>query len=299
MTTKNLRINLFKDFADAVRRDMAVKGHEVAHVRDDDHAAIMLYYKIWRYTIEPRPRQVLKATGFEHPPQYNLGIQQLEQAILNGTPLTPYRSKSIATAASDDDLFDYWQIHHFHLGSKLRDDGFVKRTKGILFCRIEDTQAYFIKIAPHGRSVPPPWAKQELVEIIHENWPDTISSARVSNVSSLAVKLNDEDRRALRRANGVTFLDMADGTIYIEPGIGRTMGGLHWNDLSAADDIRRFTKRVETQVANEWPHIIENARRLGYFPKEPVSLTMLETIPNLHWDILDPESGYRFRQYLE
>ena len=163
----------------------------------------------------------------------------------------------------------------------MRDDGFVKRTKEILFCRIEDTQAYFIKIAPHGRSVPPPWAKQELVEIIHENWPDTISSARVSNVSSLAVKLNDEDRRALRRANGVTFLDMADGTIYIEPGIGRTMGGLHWNDLSAADDIRRFTKRVETQVANEWPHIIENARRLGYFPKEPVSLTMLETNPQL------------------
>ena len=42
-----------------------------------------------------------------------------------------------------------------------------------------------------------------------------------------------------------------------------------------------------------------NARKLGYFPKEPVSLVMLKTIPNLHWDILDPESGCRFRQYLE
>ena len=42
-----------------------------------------------------------------------------------------------------------------------------------------------------------------------------------------------------------------------------------------------------------------NARKLGCFPKEPVSLVMLKTIPNLHWDILDPESGCRFRQYLE
>ena len=296
MTNKNLRINLFKDFADAVRHDMAVGGYEVSHVQDDDHAAIMLYYKISRYTIEPRPRQVLKALGFQHPPQYELGIQKLEQAIQNGTSLTPYRSKSIATGASDDDLFDYWEIHHFHLGSNLMGDGFVERTKELLFCRVEDEHAYFIKIASHQSS---PWAKKELVEIIHENWPDTISSAHVSNVLSLAVKLNDEDRRALRRANGVTFLDMADGTIYIEPGIGRTMGGLHWNDLRAADDIRRFTKRVETQVANEWPHIVDNARKLGYFPKEPVSLVMLKTIPNLHWDILDPESGYRFRQYLE
>ena len=76
-------------------------------------------------------------------------------------------------------------------------------------------------------------------------------------------------------------------------------GGLHWNDLSAADDMRRFAERVETQIASDWLHIVENAKRLGYFLKEPVSLTMLETIPNLHWDILDPESGYRFRQYLE
>ena len=221
MTNKNLRMNLFKDFADAVRHHMAVRGYEVTHVQDDDHAAIMLYYKISRYTIEPRPRQVLKAPGFQRPPQHELGIQKLEQAIQNGTSLTPYRSKSIATAASDDDLFDYWQIHHFHLGSNLMNDGFVGRTNELLFCRIEDTQAYFIRIASHDSS---PWAKKELIEVIHENWPDTISSSRVSNVSSLATELDDEDRKALRRANAVTFLDMADGTIYIEPGIGRTMG---------------------------------------------------------------------------
>ena len=295
MTNKNLRINLFKDFADAVRRDMAVEGHEVNHVKDDDHAAIMLYYKTRRYMIEPRPRGVLKATGFQHPPQYELGIQKLEQAIQNGTCLTPYRSKRIATATSSDDLFDYWQIHHFHLGSNQMNDGFVERTNELLFCRIEDEHAYFIKIASHDSS---PWAKKELVEIIHENWPDTISYARLSSVSSLEGELNDDERKVLRRANAVTFLDMADGTIYIEPGIGRTMGGLHVNDLRAADDIHRFTETVEAQVTNEWPHIIENARRLGYFLKEPVSLLMVETIPHLHWDILDPESGYRFRQYL-
>ena len=73
MTNKNLRMNLFKDFADAVRHHMAVRGYEVTHVEDDYHAAIMLYYKISRYTIEPRPRQVLKAPGFQRPPQHELG----------------------------------------------------------------------------------------------------------------------------------------------------------------------------------------------------------------------------------
>ena len=47
-------MNLFKDFANAVRQEMSAQGYDVAHVKDDDHAAVVLYSKMHRYTIRPR-----------------------------------------------------------------------------------------------------------------------------------------------------------------------------------------------------------------------------------------------------
>ena len=285
-------VSLFKDFADAVRLSLTTQGHDVSHVQNDDHAAVMLYFKMDRYDIKAPHRSIKRPVDFLCPPEHLVGLQGLEHAILTGADLQPYRSRQTQKTEFQDGLLDHWNIHHFHLGNNFEEDGFVERTNDLLFCLIDDTCAYLIKITSHDSS---PWVKKELITIIHQNWPAALENSRVRGISSLEAELQDDDLAKLRRAGIVTILDMEDGTFYIEPGIGRTMGGLHARDLMMADKIRRITNWVEREISKTWAEISGNARMLGYHFKLPVSLTLYATVPYEHWDILEPESGYRFR----
>jgi len=292
MANPEFDVNLFRDFADAVRFGLANQGHDVSRVQADDHAAVMLYFKIGRYHIEALPRSIKKPPDFQCPPEHLAGLEGLERAILTGTDLQPYRSKQTQNSEFQDGLLDHWNIHHFHLGNRIEEDGLIGRTNDLLFCLMEDNCAYFIKIASHDSS---PWAKKELITIIHKNWPSTLDSSRARGISGLEPKLQDEDLGKLRKAGLVTILDMEDGTFYIEPGIGRTSGGLHVQDLMRADKVNRLTDWVQGVISQTWTEICDNARKLGYHFKPPVSLKLFETVPRQYWDILEPESGYRFR----
>ena len=75
-----IRINLLRDLGQAVRRSMSDEGYDVSPIEGDDHKTLVVWNKVKRYDIEPRPRQVLKAHGFNpkgHEPQ----IDNLENAI--------------------------------------------------------------------------------------------------------------------------------------------------------------------------------------------------------------------------
>ena len=101
--------------------------------------------------------------------------------------MSPYMSKTIIDADSHDSMLDHWGIYHFHLGTELEESGnFIRRTGDILLCRIDDKYAYFITILPHGRNVPAPWYRKELIEIIHKNWPESIRHALATGVTGLS-----------------------------------------------------------------------------------------------------------------
>ena len=292
MANPEFDVNLFRDFADAVRISLTNQGHDVSQVLDDDHAAVMLYFKMERYEIKAVPRSIRKSAEFNCLPRHRVGLERLEHAIRSGDDLRPYRSRNTQNTESQDGLLDHWNIHHFHLGNRFEDDGFVERTNDLLFCFIEEVCAYFIKITSHDSS---PWVKKELITVIHQNWPEALDNSRVRGISRLSSELQDDDLAKLRKANLVTMLDMGDGTFYIEPGIGGTMGGLHAQDLMRADDIGRIADRVEAIISDTWKHVSDSARKLGYHFKTPVSLTLYQTVPHVYWEILDRESGYRFR----
>ena len=75
MANKNLRINLFKDLADALLERMSTLGFDVTDVENDNHAAIRLWSKIRRYQIDPHPRKIRKATGFSCPEEHAAGLR--------------------------------------------------------------------------------------------------------------------------------------------------------------------------------------------------------------------------------
>ena len=174
-------------------------------------------------------------------------------------------------------------------------DGFVERTKELLFCLVDAEYAYFIKIAAHR---PAQWAKKELIEIIHRNWPEAISAYRLNGVTAVNPEINDEDRKILRTANVATLLDMQDGTVYLEPELGHTSGGLHVKDLRWADQMYRIAQKIEDQINMNWQRIAKDARRQGYCLKDTETLFLLKIVPGLYWDIGDSRSGYWFRQYI-
>lgn len=288
-------MDLFRDFGHALRREIASQGYDATHVENDDHATAMLYHRLFRYTIPLHPRKILKPAGFECPAQYSSGLQKLEQAIEAGESLVPYSSKSIMSARLRDGLLDYWGIHHFHLGTNIMRDGFVERTDDLLFCRIDDQCAYFITVVAHN---PASWTMTELVEIIHVNWPETISSYRLSGVESVSPKVTGDDLKMLRSANVSSFLTMEDGTVYHELQFGNTSGGAHVMDLRWADRVHRISKMIEEQINRDWQTIVADARSQGYSLRDTEPLLLLKTTPDWYWDIMDPESRYWFRRYV-
>ena len=294
-------MNLYGDLVDAIRRGLESDGYDVASVENDDEATVRLYSRLTRRNVVPRPRRILKADDFE-PSSHECGIAKLESAIRYGEHLAPYMSKTIADIDAQDSLLDHWGIYHFHLGNDLEDNGkFVRRTRDILLCRIDDTSLYFIKVLPHGHDASAPWYKKELIEIIHKNWPESIRHALATGVTGLSPRLNDQQVAELRRkAVLMLLLEMADGTVYMPPGVGKTLGlvatdGSNVNDTRFADEVYRLIKLVEQRIIEDYPRIYENARQLGYHLKQPVAFMLSQTQPGVYWDILEPNSRFRFR----
>ena len=180
-----LIMNLYRDLADAIRRELESDGYDVASVKGDDEATVRLHARLSRRDIVKRQRKVLKAGDFD-PSNHECGIAKLESAIRNGDNLAPYMSKAIVDIDAQDSLLDHWGIYHFHLGTELEENGkFVRRTRDILLCRIDDTHAYFIKVLPHGRNVSAPWYRKDLIEFVHTNWPESIRHALATGVTGV------------------------------------------------------------------------------------------------------------------
>ncbi len=60
-----IRMNLYRDFADAIRHQMKSDGYDISSVKDDDQAAMRPYAKLSRRIIGKQPRQILKASNFD------------------------------------------------------------------------------------------------------------------------------------------------------------------------------------------------------------------------------------------
>ena len=105
-----------------------------------------------------------------------MGLKLLVQKFENGEDVSPHLSKGATSPAEFDGLLYDWGIYHFHLGETIDNQtGRIKRTGPVLFAKIDDENVYCINIYCHGKNVQQPWTKQDLLKIIHNNWPQTIA----------------------------------------------------------------------------------------------------------------------------
>ena len=174
---------------------------------------IARYFEISTRRIEPTPRRV----HFSDQIHTSLGelsrggetdssardawgmVFGLRQHLVDGVNVNAFLSKNIRNAAGWDGLLWSYGMHHFHLGRETGRDGFVKRSKHLLFAIVAPKDAYFVDVRPHPPKDGIGWVSQELLQIVHSNWPKFIEANVLHGISG--DELTDEEMQELRRNN--------------------------------------------------------------------------------------------------
>ena len=99
-------------------------------------------------------------------------------------------------------------MHHFHLSSRLNKDGFVKRSRYLLFAIIATRDAYFVDVRLHPKRRGVEWVSQDLLRIVHSNWPQLIEANVLHGVRGS--QLTDAQMHELRCKN-VNYAMAIDG----------------------------------------------------------------------------------------
>lgn len=184
------------------------------------------------------PRAILKADTFIYPNQNRDVLLSIEAKIEFGEDLTCYLSDKIDKLRFDDDLLNDWGIHHLHLGSNFEHNPkFIKRTSELLFVRFSDAKAYFIGVYDHKS-----WTKQELIEIIHRNWPESIEKFRIKGINGISRIPTEQDIYALRKGHVNYVIKIEPDNFYIPIGDGVMLSGV---SSRAAKWSLRYERRVD------------------------------------------------------
>lgn len=153
------------------------------------------------------PRRIFKSKEFECPEDYVKALSEIENRITSGQSLTKFMSDKILELGNKDLMLYDWNIHHLHLSRRERDDGFVRRSHYELFVFFTNEVAYFIQVYPHNYSYL--YSTKDMVEIVHNNWPELISKYKINGV--LSCKITNEQRELLRKAGITTPVETGNG----------------------------------------------------------------------------------------
>lgn len=247
-----VNVNFERDWFEYLCRQLEAAGYtpnRLLGVREITYQ----FFNIGRRLISAVPRRILKSDVFSCPDNLKHGLELLEEKILNGLSTVPHLSRNTKSLSETDMLLNDWGIQHLHLGTTLMNDGFINRTGPVLFARFDDNYAYFICIMEHGKGHYP-WARKDMVNIIHRNWPESIKSYLMNGISSMEQPLSDDDIKSLRDSGLSTLTEVAPGFIYRPIGGGYSTAKTSVEARIQSDHwlyaIRFYEKLLRDNIAN-------------------------------------------------
>jgi hypothetical protein len=185
-----------------------------------------------------KPRKIHMSQELLIPPQFQQDYEALIALIQAGSDLKPYLSRHIVKRKRpdwNDGLLNSWGIQHLHF----RREG----TDHLLFCVITDTDVYLIQVLPH---VEEEWVNSELIQILHDNWPETI--ARANHSLMKPETFSTSKRQSLRSYNANFAVTVANGTVYLPLAGGTTASGDsiedHYNCRKIFDELKFWQETV-------------------------------------------------------
>ncbi len=182
-----------------------------------DYDPIYLYQRYKCRIIDIKARQICEASDLIIPKEHQAAYDVIVTDISKGHELMKYQSRSLKNLDYDDDMLSHWAIQHFHLGNNIERDGFVSRTKSLLFIHFSQEEAHIIGVFNHSS-----WCYLDIIEKIHRNWPQELA---VFKSGSDARPLTETEYKILRKKHANTNVRVKDGTEYLCPGMGVTANG--------------------------------------------------------------------------
>ena len=169
----------------------------------------------------------------------------------------------------NDGLLAEWGVHHFHLGTcpDKKSPNYIQRSGPLLFAFVTDNCFYAINVYSHFD-----FTNNDVIERIHENWPELIEKYRCKGVT--AEPLKPDERKSLRAKNGNVFTSVPDGTVYSPISGGVTASGINAEAIKMADywliKMAYYQKEVEKMLDEILPVFIKH----GYSYEQNIKATL-------------------------
>jgi hypothetical protein len=220
-----------------------------------------------------RPRSAKLSAEFQCPPALEIQWQALKNKIENGGDLNPHLSTRHTSISNPDGMLAEWDVHHFHLGTQPhpKNPSFVKRTGPLVFARIDDEAAYVIGIYDHNGN----FENTGILEILHQNSPDTISRYRVFGVTGSP--LEKAERRVLRSKNGNVLIATRDGAVYMPISSGVVSSGKRISSMVQADGKIFEIRGLQTFASQVLADILPTLATCGYAGEPEIEARLLAT----------------------
>ena len=193
-----------------------------------------------------KPRMVHESRELSVPFEYRPDYKGLVALIKAGGDLRPYLSRDILKKKrpdKNDPLLNSWGIQHLHFSAEGTDQ--------LLFCVIAESDVFVIQTLPHDAE--DLWVNTQLVQILHDNWPELILRAKHDGLRPEAISATK--RRSLRSYNANFAVTVTDGTVYLPLAGGTMASGDSQEDQVNCDKIFSELKH--------WQEIVmQNARAI-------------------------------------
>ena len=287
-----IQFNIIGDYAQILRERLRIRGYGECSIDSikDDYSLVLAYFGALRRMVSMVKRTVFKASGFACPPEYVSALAEIERKIESGENINPYLSRKLPNLGANDELLNDWEIQHLHLGTSLitkrKNKGFIEGTPELLFVYFDEQSAYFIVVGDHDR-----FGDQELLQILHDNWPEVLGRFKDPNVKSVIPDdLTSKQRDQMRRAGynmGVNV--MRDGTAYVMVGGGIMWSGDNMLDVYGTDRLHTWAHRQTNNLRDLAPVMVaELKRRHGLEVVEPITLKLIvEGRSDNRWFFID------------
>jgi len=263
-------IDFLADWKAYMLADITSQGCQVASLESLDSISYK-FFNLRRRRLQARPRNVHESSELQCPADHSNGYQALKAKLAFGEDVTPYLSKLFLDADYNDLLLNDWGIHHFRLGETIdTSSGFIVRAGPILFAFVTRDDVYCINIFPHGV-----WAKQELIKILHRNWPAAIANFKLNGVPSLAHSISNQDIAKLRKAGVKIIVEVEPGVVYAPIGGGYSAAGTSMAATMQADKYRRVVRALEDHVRENIQMFLGKIAERGVMPANPPTFSLL------------------------
>jgi hypothetical protein len=286
--SSKIEADFTKDWKLHLLDSLKAMGHN-SDPNEDVWPLSLRYFNVKKRYVAPIPRKVLVAKDFICPNELKTGYSLFIQKVKAGIDLKPHMSRGLKKSDKLDPLLFDWDIHHFHLGDQIEQDGYIKRTGPLLFARVTDGEFYVMVIFGHGS-----WANFDLIKIIHLNWPESISLFTIPGVNKVKRTVPDSDRLRFRNTGLNNIFQMADGTAYFPPGGGYTSTGGSLEVSIAANSMLRKVKSLEDCLKQNTQVWIDEAATNGTTINYPMKFKLTFDFP--FFKMTELNSGHVFKR---